>query len=85
MKSSDDLHKNFKDYVESKWNEDEVYVQGDFTYLFGIDSRHARYHLLKLVEAGVLCSVSYKGRVYYMKRQHRNVFRQLEYIGVKVR
>lgn len=86
MKGNDlNLYKSFKDFVEEKWGENDVHSQGDFVHLFSIDSRHSRYYLLKLVEEGVLCKVTYGGRVYYMKRRHQDVFKQFGWIGVKVR
>ena len=84
-KSENELYQNFKQFVTERWEEDHVHAQGDFTPLFSIDSRHCRYHLVKMVEEGLLCSVSYKNRVYYVKPQNAQIFRQFKHIGVKVK
>lgn len=66
----------FREFYEHFWLHEDVYVQTDFVKYFNIDSRLARYHLLRMCDEGLLTQISYKGNAWYIHQTHRELFKQ---------
>lgn len=67
----------FRTFYEMYWMKDDVYCQSDFITYFGIDSRLARYHLLRMCDEGLLCQIKNKrGNAWYIHHSHKQLFKQ---------
>lgn len=76
------LRKLFEDYFEFEHDESQVYLVGHFAKMFKVSNQTARYHLIKHVDKGVLCMITYKGNVYYASRKHYESLKDFEKIKV---
>lgn len=66
----------FREFYEMFWLTEDVFCQTDFVKYFGIDSRLARYHLLRMCDEGLLCQVTNKkGNAWYIHHSHRELFK----------
>lgn len=70
-------HEKFLEYYHTLWQENDVHTTRDLTDYFGIEFRLARYHLVKMVDEGLLCQVKSEGNTWYLKRVHYNEFKAL--------
>jgi hypothetical protein len=68
-------------FVVKEWDLDEAHTISTIAELFVIDIRLARYYLMKLVDKGLLCQITWEGNTYYAHRCWKRVFQNL---GVKV-
>ena len=75
------LSERVAQWVTTEWQLEECYTITGVSEEFGIDIRLARYYLMKFVDKGVLCQVTWEGNTYYALRCWRGPFREL---GVKV-
>jgi len=78
-----ELGAKFYTYFENDWKEDEAYQIRDFADKFQIEVRLSRYYLMKMVDSGLLAQLKYKGSTWYVKREHRDKFKQFKFIGVR--
>jgi predicted HTH transcriptional regulator len=77
-------HEKFLEYYHTLWQEDDVHTTRDLTDYFQIEFRLARYHLVKMVDEGLLCQVKFEGNTWYFKRVHYAEFESLRpYIHVR--
>ena len=68
-------------FVTREWEVDEAYTISTIAERFGIDIRLARYYLMRQVDKGVLCQITWEGSTYYAWRCWKRPFQDL---GVKV-
>jgi predicted HTH transcriptional regulator len=71
------LHEQFIQYFTLNWDDDAVHTTRDLADHFKIEFRLARYHLMKLVDDGLLCQVKYEGNTWYLKRKYYDEFKEL--------
>lgn len=72
----------FIEFYNDEWDIDEAYTITDLGEQFGIDIRHARHYLIRMLDLGYLCHVKIGRNAYYMKRPWAKVFRQFEKVRV---
>ena len=68
-------------FILNDWDLDEAHTITTIADIFGIDIRVARYYLMKHVDRGDLCQITWEGSTYYAWRCWRKPFQAL---GVKV-
>jgi hypothetical protein len=73
--SDNSTGEKFREFYEMLWLAEDVYSQSDFVNYFHIDSRLARYHLLRMCDQGLLCQISYKGNAWYIHHTHKELFK----------
>lgn len=77
----------FREFYEMYWLPEDVYEQTSFVTYFSIDSRLARYHLMRMCDEGLICQVTNKkGNAWYIHRSHRELFTSLTFkrYGIKL-
>jgi phage pi2 protein 07 len=70
-------HERFLEYYHTMWQDSDVHTTRDLTDHFQIEFRLARYHLVKMVDEGLLCQVKHDGNTWYFKRKHYDEFKAL--------
>lgn len=63
------------------WTVDEAHTISSVAERFQIDIRSARYYLMKYVDKGILCQITWEGNTYYAWRCWKRPFKAL---GVRV-
>ena len=65
----------FREFYDMCWLPEDVFEQTSFVAYFGIDSRLARYHLIRMCDEGLICQVTNKaGNAWYIHRSHKELF-----------
>ena len=75
--SQTSTHERFLVFFTLEWNDDAVYTIRDFADRFTLEFRDVRYHLMKMVDEGLLCRVKFEGNTWYMKRCNFDDFKKL--------
>ena len=75
------LSERIAQFIVKEWQIEEMYTITSMSEEFGIDIRLARYYLMKFVDKGVLCQITWDGNTYYALRCWKGPFKEL---GVKV-
>jgi hypothetical protein len=70
-------HDRFTVFYTLEWKDEAVYTTRDFADLFKLEFRDVRYHLMRMVDDGLLCRVKYEGNTWYMKRCNYDDFKKL--------
>lgn len=75
------LSERIAQFIVNEWKIEECYTITSVSEYFGIDIRLARYYLMKFVDKGILCQVTWEDNTYYAQRCWKGPFKEL---GVKV-
>ncbi len=70
-------------FVSYDWDLSDAYTISDLALRFSIDIRLARYHLMKMVDNGILCQVKWGKNTYYLKRVWKRPFGRFAHLGVR--
>ena len=75
------LSEKIAQFIANEIRVEECYTLTGIAEMFGIDIRNARYYLMKFVDKGHLCQITWEGNTYYALRCWKDPFKEL---GVKV-
>jgi ribosomal protein S25 len=75
------LSERISQFIVNEIQIEEAYTISSVSEYFGIDIRLARYYLMKFVDKGILCQITWDGNTYYALRCWKGPFKEL---GVKV-
>ncbi len=81
------LVKQFEEFYDQQWKDQEMYTPSDFINYFGINRHLARYYLMNMLYERKLFRVKYSNKTFYGKYDLKTIdrFKEFTWMGVEIK